>query len=109
MGCRQRFVLFALIVAVLLSNLVGITLLVVTTITCKIPENLDAEMEAAVEKQGISKSEFVRQAIERSLQQQKTSVKLSAYDLMKDACGIVKRGPRDLATNSKHLEKFGRD
>jgi Arc/MetJ-type ribon-helix-helix transcriptional regulator len=87
----------------------GITLRSVRTITCKIPENLDAEMEAAVEKQGISKSEFVRQAIEQTLEHQKTSAKLSAYDLMKDGCGVVKEGPTDLATHPKHLAKFGRD
>lgn len=87
----------------------GITLTAMTTITCKIPEKLDAELAAVVEKRGISKSEFVREAIEHNLEQQKKQGKLSAYDLMKEACGIIKRGPRNLATDPNHLEGFGRD
>jgi len=81
----------------------------VTTITCKISENLNAELEAIAEKRGISKSEFVREAIERSLERQKYQVKLSAWDVMKEACGVLKGGPRDLATNPKHTKEFGRD
>ena len=80
-----------------------------TTITCKIPETLDAELETIAEKQGVSKSEFVRKAIERNIDLQKAQAKLSAYDLMKDACGIIKRGPRDRATNPRHMKGFGRD
>mgnify|MGYP001571772658 FL=1 len=87
----------------------GITVSAMTTITCKIPEKLDAELEAIVEKRGISKSELVRQAIEQNIEQQKRQVKLSAYDLMKEACGIIKGGPRDLATNPKYMQGFGRD
>lgn len=93
---------------VLLCSGIGITFTAMTTITCKIPEKLDAEMEAIVEKRGISKSEFVREAIEHNLQQQKKQVRLSAYDVMKEACGIIKGGPCDLATNPKYMKGFGR-
>jgi hypothetical protein len=34
--------------------------------------------------------------------------KLSAHDLLKDLCGIIKDGPEDLATNPKYLDDFGR-
>ena len=33
---------------------------------------------------------------------------LSAFDLMKDGCGIIRSGVPDLATNPKHMEGFGR-
>ena len=33
----------------------------------------------------------------------------SAYELMKDGCGIVDSGIGDLATNPDHMEGFGRD
>lgn len=33
----------------------------------------------------------------------------TAFDLMKDGCGIVNSGVGDLASNPKHLEGFGRD
>jgi hypothetical protein len=33
----------------------------------------------------------------------------TAYELMKDGCGIVNSGMGDLASNPKHLAGFGRD
>lgn len=80
-----------------------------TTITCKLPEALDAELEVVAEKRGVSKSEVIREAIEANLPEQKKQAGLSAFDVMKGACGILKGGPRDLATNPRHLEGFGRD
>jgi hypothetical protein len=66
-------------------------------------------MEATVRKGRISKSEFVRRAIEQTLARDKAAAKLSAYDVMKDGCGIVRVGPADLATNPAHQKDFGRD
>jgi hypothetical protein len=34
--------------------------------------------------------------------------KLTAHDLLKDLCGIIKDAPSDLATNPKYFEDFGR-
>jgi hypothetical protein len=34
---------------------------------------------------------------------------VSAYEAMKDGCGIARSGHRDLATSPKHMEGFGRD
>ena len=34
------------------------------TITCKLPAKLDAELSAAAQEQGVSKSEVVRKALE---------------------------------------------
>ena len=78
------------------------------TITCKIPETLDAELEAVAERRGVSKSKVVRESIEASLPEQKKRSGLSAYDVMKQACGIIKNGPRDLATHPRHMKGFGR-
>ena len=33
---------------------------------------------------------------------------LSAHDLMKDGCGMVRSGKRDLSTNRKHMQGYGR-
>ena len=79
------------------------------TITCKIPEGLDAELETISAKQGVTKSEFVRKAIEQNIDRETAQARLSAYDVMKEACGIVKDGPRDLTTNPRHLRGVGRD
>ena len=35
-------------------------------------------------------------------------LQLSAHDLMKDGCGIVRSGKRDLSTNKKHMQGYGR-
>ena len=79
------------------------------TITCKLPEALDAELEAVAEKRGVSKSEVIREALEASLPEQRRRAGLSAFDVMKPACGILKDGPRYLATNPRHMKGFGRD
>lgn len=34
---------------------------------------------------------------------------VTAWDLMKDGCGIVNSGIPDLGSNKKHLEGMGRD
>lgn len=95
---------------VLLLSRIGITIFdTMTTITCKIPESLNAELEAVAQRKDISKSEVVRQAIEANLEEDKRRGALSAFDVMQDACGIIKGGPRDLATNPRHLKGFGRD
>jgi hypothetical protein len=34
--------------------------------------------------------------------------KVTAHDLLKDWCGIIKDGPPDLSTDPKHFDDFGR-
>ena len=34
---------------------------------------------------------------------------VTAWDLMKDGCGIVSSGLGDLSTNPKHMEGYGKD
>ena len=34
--------------------------------------------------------------------------KVTAHDLLKDLCGIIKDGPSDLSTNPKYFDDFGR-
>jgi Arc/MetJ-type ribon-helix-helix transcriptional regulator len=79
------------------------------TITCKIPENLDSELEALARNRRLSKSEVVRQAIETSIEREKKKAGLSAHDLMQEGCGIVKGGPRDRSWNPERMKGFGRD
>jgi Arc/MetJ-type ribon-helix-helix transcriptional regulator len=79
------------------------------TITCKIPEKLDFELEAVAKKKRVSKSEVVRRAIEESVQTEKKEARLSAHDLMQEGCGIIKAGRPDRSWNRKRMEGFGRD
>jgi metal-responsive CopG/Arc/MetJ family transcriptional regulator len=76
------------------------------TMTCKVPEHLHSELEAVAQRRGISKSELIREAIVQHLKS--NQMHFSAYDVMKDGCGILKNQPRHLATHPKYMKGFGR-
>jgi metal-responsive CopG/Arc/MetJ family transcriptional regulator len=78
----------------------------VKTITCKLPEKLDAEVEAAAREEGASKSEFVRKALEEKVGKRRRRKAPRAFDLVGHLSGSVK-GPRDLLTNPKYMKDFG--
>jgi Arc/MetJ-type ribon-helix-helix transcriptional regulator len=77
-----------------------------TTITCKIPTQLDAAIETAARRKKLSKSEVIRQALRAGLPKHTRLAAASAYDLAKHLAGSVKGGARDVSHNPKHLEKF---
>ena len=76
------------------------------TITCKLPEKLDAQLEAAAQEEGISKSQVVRNALEDRIGRKRGKKSPRAYDLVKNLNGSVK-GPADLLTNPRYMENFG--
>jgi len=76
------------------------------TVTCKLPENLDAELEAAAREEGVSKSQVLRKALEDRIGRNRARKSPRAFDLVKDLNGSVK-GPAGLLTNSKHMDNFG--
>jgi hypothetical protein len=76
-----------------------------TTITCKIPDKISAHLEATARQRRVPKSQIVREALAASFKRRKHTV--SAFDLIKDACGIIKGGPKDYASHSRHLRGFG--
>ncbi len=77
-----------------------------TTITCKLPDTLAAQLDRAAREQRSSKSAILREALEQQLQGRRKPV-VSAFDLVKQLCGSIEGGPTDLATNPKHLSGFG--
>jgi len=76
------------------------------TITCKIPEKLDAELESLARRRRVSKSAIVRQALERHIRQGPKVSAPRAIDLVKSLCGSL-HGPRDLSSHPRHLEGLG--
>ncbi|CAN5782760.1 hypothetical protein BH20VER1_BH20VER1_05160 [soil metagenome] len=76
-----------------------------TTITCKIPDKISAHLEATARQRRVPKSQIVREALVASFRKSKPS--LSAFDLIKDVCGMVKGGPKDYASQRRHLQGFG--
>jgi len=77
-----------------------------TTITCKIPEHVDAKLEALARRERVSKSKIVREAIEQRVRRAGTRTAPRAYDLVKSICGSL-HGPPDLSTNPHYLEDLG--
>lgn len=73
-------------------------------VSVKLPAALAAWLTQQARELGRSKSALVRQALE---QQRSGPGKGTCLDLMEDLCGTM-RGPRDLSTNPKHLERFGK-
>jgi predicted DNA-binding protein len=77
-----------------------------TTITCKLPDDLAAQLNAAAREERRPKSAILREALEQRLQGSRKPV-VSAFDLVKPLRGSIKEGPADLATNPEHLNGFG--
>ena len=77
------------------------------TLTVKLPEALAAKLEALVRRQGRRRSEIVREAIERAVDEEPNAKGGSVFDLISDLKGAAGRGPKDLATNPKHMRGYG--
>ncbi len=77
-----------------------------TTLTCKIPERLDAALETLARRRRLSKSAIVREALELRLGKPDARHAPVAFALVKRLCGTL-RGPSDLSTNPAHMEGFG--
>jgi metal-responsive CopG/Arc/MetJ family transcriptional regulator len=76
------------------------------TIIRKLPENLDAELEAAAREEGVSKSKILRKALEDRIGRHRAKRSPRAFVLVKDLSGSVKR-PANLLTNPKSMDNFG--
>jgi hypothetical protein len=75
-------------------------------VTLKIDEGLAARLEGTVRRRGLSKSAWLRNAIEARLAEE--AAHDSFADRARDLAGCVKGRPKDLASNPKHLRGFGR-
>jgi hypothetical protein len=78
-----------------------------TTITCKVPEKLAAQLDSLARSERRSKSALMREALEERLKKKRRRGFVTGYDLVKHLCGSLKGGPNDLATNPAHMKGFG--
>ncbi len=78
-----------------------------TTISLKLPESVAERLDAEARVRQTPKSALVREFIERGLNGGGPDERPSFHALAKDRAARF-RGPRDLATNPKHMEGFGR-
>ncbi|MHB8522488.1 MAG: ribbon-helix-helix protein, CopG family [Limisphaerales bacterium] len=90
-----------------------------TTISLKLPEQLLTRLEKESRARRTTKSSLVRECLEKQLPDKSARVDLpelppgeSVYDhalpILKRAWARRGRGARDLATNPKHMEGFGK-
>jgi Arc/MetJ-type ribon-helix-helix transcriptional regulator len=75
-------------------------------VSIKLPEALDANLNEAVRRRGLSKSEIVREALQAYLAGKNGHQAESCLDLARDLWGSLE-GPADLSHNRKHLEGYG--
>ena len=80
-----------------------------STLSLKLPESLLLRLDQESRARRLTKSAVVRAALERELEPAKSALATSCYDLARDLAGSVrKKLPKDLATNPKYMEGFGR-
>lgn len=78
-----------------------------TTITLRLPEALARKLRFISRKRGRNRSQIIREALEQSLGSAQNKEQPSCYELIADLV-IPSKGPRDLSTNPKYLEGYGK-
>ena len=77
------------------------------TISLKLPDDLLAQLESEASLRRTTKSQIVRDNLEKTLNKPSRAAASSCYDLARDLAGSVKGLPEDLAENPKYMEGFG--
>lgn len=77
------------------------------TISLKLNETLDEKLIKIAQKQGISKSRVIRNAVIAYLKVNNDFSSESCFSLAHDLLGSID-GPSDLSFNKKHMEDFGK-
>jgi hypothetical protein len=78
------------------------------TITCKIPDELNDQLEAEASRAMLPKSALVREALKQSFKRPRRPRKKTAFDRVRNLCGIIKDGPPDMSTNPKYMDGSGK-
>jgi hypothetical protein len=78
------------------------------TISLKLPDDLLTQLNSEAKARRVTKSELVRESLEKALRRQSPARAVSCYDLVRDLVGTMKGLPEDLADNPKYLDGFGK-
>lgn len=79
------------------------------TLTFKVPPALEQEIALASQREQVSRSELVRRAVAVYVARTpRQEVFVSALEQAGDLVGCFKGGPKDLASNPKHMKDFGK-
>ncbi len=78
------------------------------TISVKLTEQDANLLERVALRMRTSKSQVIRDALQKGLKRDHVDSRGSFYEMVKDLVGSVEDAPPDLSTNPKYLEGFGR-
>ena len=73
----------------------------------RLPEGVLARLEEESRTRGVTKSELVRESLEKSVGPTRKVTDVSCYDLLSNLVGSLKGLPRDLAVNPKYMDDLG--
>jgi hypothetical protein len=76
------------------------------TLSIKLPSELESQLRETAAESGETTSSIVREALAEYFSRAPRPKKGGALDLLGDLVGSLE-GPRDLATNRKHMKGFG--
>ncbi len=76
------------------------------TLTLKVPELLNIQLNSYAKKKGLSKSEIVRIALLEYFARDHTRFEGSFLDLSEDLAGSIE-APSDLSSNKDYLKGYG--
>jgi antitoxin component of RelBE/YafQ-DinJ toxin-antitoxin module len=77
-----------------------------STLTLKVPDVLNAQLNSYAKQKGLSKSEIVRIALSEYFSRDNIPFEGSILDLSEDLAGSIE-APSDLSINKDYLEGYG--
>lgn len=78
-----------------------------STLTIQLPDAVKEQLAAAARRSGKSPTRFARETLEARLKSGPAAGRASLFERSQDLCGSVSGGPRDLASNKRHLKGYG--
>jgi hypothetical protein len=79
------------------------------TLSIKVPKAVKIKLQAVAKMRRVKPSVLLREALDQVLASQNAAGGVSCYDLCRDLFEHLERGgPKDLSTNKKYLEDFGK-
>lgn len=79
------------------------------TLSIKVPKAVKIRLRAVAKQRKVKPSVLLREALDQVLASQKADTRTSCYDLCRDLFEQLEPGgPKDLSTNKKYLEDFGK-
>jgi metal-responsive CopG/Arc/MetJ family transcriptional regulator len=77
------------------------------TLTLKLPDNIEAQLNNYAQKKGVNKTEIIRRALTEYISHEEIGRSGSFLELSRDMMGCIV-GPSDLSTNKRHFEIYGK-